>query len=64
MDRRKGVHFSAIHHAEAAGLPHVSIEIRQDLVNSEDGAERWATILDEALQPILADPGLYQVWES
>ena len=52
------------HHAEAAGLPHVSIEIRQDLVNTEEGAERWATVLDEALRPILANPELYQVWEK
>ncbi|MGB5642611.1 MAG: N-formylglutamate amidohydrolase [Gammaproteobacteria bacterium] len=52
------------HHAEAAGLPHVSIEIRQDLVNTEAGAERWATILDEALHDILADPALYRIWQS
>ena len=52
------------HHAEAAGLPHVSIEIRQDLVDTEEGAERWATILDDALHDILADPDLYQVWQS
>ena len=52
------------HHAEAAGLPHVSIEIRQDLVNTEAGAERWATVLHEALHEILSDPGLYQVWEK
>lgn len=52
------------HHAEASGLPHVSIEIRQDLVNTEEGAERWATILDDALRDILADPDLYQVWQS
>jgi len=52
------------HHAEAAGLPHVSIEIRQDLVNTEAGAERWATILDDALRDILSDPDLYQVWQS
>lgn len=52
------------HHAEAAGLPHVSIEVRQDLVNTEDGAEKWATILAEALDEILADPGLYKVWDA
>jgi predicted N-formylglutamate amidohydrolase len=51
------------HHAESAGLPHVSIEIRQDLVSTDEGAERWASILDEALQDILADPGLYRIWE-
>ena len=51
------------HHAEASGIPHVSIEIRQDLVDTEDGAERWATILDDALRDILADAELYQVWQ-
>ena len=52
------------HHAEAAGLPHVSIEVRQDLVNTHKGAERWATILDNALKDILADPELYRIWDS
>jgi predicted N-formylglutamate amidohydrolase len=51
------------HHAEAAGLPHVSIEIRQDLVDSEEGAERWAVILSDALHDILADPELYRLWQ-
>ncbi|HKJ50189.1 MAG TPA: N-formylglutamate amidohydrolase [Gammaproteobacteria bacterium] len=52
------------HHAEANGLPHVSIEVRQDLVTSESGAEEWAGILHEALRDILADASLYSVWES
>ena len=52
------------HHAEAAGLPHVSIEVRQDLVDSEGGAERWAAILHQALGEILANPHLYRVWDS
>ncbi len=52
------------HHAEAAGLPHVSIEVRQDLVDTEAGAERWAGILHDALADILDDPELYQVWQS
>jgi predicted N-formylglutamate amidohydrolase len=52
------------HHAEAAGLPHVSIETRQDLVNTEAGAEYWATILHESLRDILADPGLYHLRET
>jgi predicted N-formylglutamate amidohydrolase len=56
--------YTVDHHAEAAGLPHVSIEIRQDLVNTEDGAERWASILDDALHDILADPNLYRLWQS
>jgi len=52
------------HHAEAAGLPHVSIEIRQDLVATEAGAERWACILDDALRDLLADPRLYRLRQS
>jgi len=52
------------HHAEATGLPHVSIETRQDLVDTEDGAERWAVILEESLRDILADPSLYTLWED
>lgn len=51
------------HHAEAAGLPHVSIETRQDLVDTEQGAEYWATILHESLRGILADPDLYRLRE-
>jgi predicted N-formylglutamate amidohydrolase len=51
------------HHAETAGLPHVSIETRQDLVDTEEGAEDWATMLDESLRDILADPDLYRLWE-
>ncbi len=47
------------HHAEATGLPHVSIEVRQDLVEHREGAARWAEVLADVLQPILANPGLY-----
>ena len=61
---RHAADYTIDHHAEAAGLPHVSIETRQDLVNTEAGAEHWATILDEALRDILADPGLYRLWEN
>lgn len=52
------------HHAEAAGVPHASIEIRQDLVNTEAGAERWAIILRDALRDILDDPALYSIWQQ
>jgi predicted N-formylglutamate amidohydrolase len=52
------------HHAEAAGLPHVSIEIRQDLIDSPDRARLWARILCDCLRPILADPELYRIWQQ
>jgi predicted N-formylglutamate amidohydrolase len=48
------------HHAEGGGLPHVSIEIRQDLVDHPDGVARWARILGDALAQILADESLYR----
>lgn len=48
-------------HAGAVGLPHVSFEIRQDLIAEPDGAERWAALLAEALAPVLADDHLHRV---
>ena len=53
--------FTIDHHAEAAGLPHASIEVRQDLIDSAAGVERWTQILGDALGDILAEPSLYQV---
>ena len=52
--------FTIDHHAESAGLPHVGIEVRQDLVSDEKGARAWAAVLAEGLSGILADPGLYR----
>lgn len=48
-------------HAAAAGLPHVGIEIRQDLVGDAAGVAAWIDILAEALRPILAEPELHRV---
>ena len=50
-------------HAERAGLPHVCLEIRQDLLAEGAGITQWAELLDAALRPILADPGLYRLRE-
>jgi predicted N-formylglutamate amidohydrolase len=47
------------HHGEANRIPHVAIEIRQDLIDTPDGARRWADLLADALQGILADAALY-----
>lgn len=51
-------------HAERVGLPHVCLEIRQDLLGSPAGIELWVDILATALEPILADPGLYRLWHD
>ena len=37
-------------HAETAGISHVGIEIRQDLIHHDDGVERIADVM----QPLLA----------
>ena len=45
----------------ARGLPHVAIELRQDLVADDAGATRWAEILAATLRPILARQEIYAV---
>jgi predicted N-formylglutamate amidohydrolase len=45
--------FTMPYHAERRGLPHVMIEIRQDEIDSDDGAARYAEICALSLAPIL-----------
>ena len=52
--------FTIDHHAEPAGLPHVGFEVRQDLVNDDEGARKWAGIMAEALSDILSDQELFR----
>jgi predicted N-formylglutamate amidohydrolase len=47
------------HHAETNRIPHVAIEIRQDLIDTPARARHWADLLADALEPILADDALY-----
>ncbi len=51
-------------HAGETGLPHVLIELREDLIATAEDQERTATILVDALAPILADPALYRSEEG
>jgi predicted N-formylglutamate amidohydrolase len=41
--------FTIDHHAEPNGLPHVGIEIRQDLIHHEDGVERIAEVMQKVI---------------
>lgn len=52
------------HHAEAHGLPHASIEVRQDLISDEPGIRRWSGILHGCLREILDDDSLYSLWQG
>jgi predicted N-formylglutamate amidohydrolase len=45
-------------HAGAAGLPHVSVELRQDLVADAAGIRRWTGLLAEVLGPVLEAAGI------
>ena len=56
--------FTIDYHAEANGLPHVSIEIRQDHLQRPAGVDIWVRRLGGVLEDILSDPGLYALWES
>jgi predicted N-formylglutamate amidohydrolase len=51
-------------HARRHGLPDLSIEIRQDLIENAEGVAEWAAIVGDVLAPVLADPGLYRVAKS
>jgi predicted N-formylglutamate amidohydrolase len=45
-------------HALPAGRPNVLLEIRQDLVDTQHGAQHWATLVESALQAVMAHPEL------
>lgn len=47
-------------HAEKPGRPHVAVEIRQDLIDTHNGAEAWANRLAAALRDVLADPAAFE----
>jgi predicted N-formylglutamate amidohydrolase len=53
--------YSIQHHAEAPGLPHVLIEVRQNLIDTNQGAARWSERVARALGPaLLDDPSIYR----
>ena len=45
-------------HGLAHGLPHVELEIRQDLVVDEKGQEKWASLFARILRPIVGQASL------
>ncbi|MDP6474068.1 MAG: N-formylglutamate amidohydrolase [Alphaproteobacteria bacterium] len=45
--------YSIPEHGQKRGLPHIEIEIRQDLIDTPDGAALWAGRISEALQCVL-----------
>jgi len=57
---RGNVGYTTRRHAESAGLPHVLIEVRQDLIDTHHGAEAWAHRLAAALKRVLAERGPFR----
>lgn len=47
-------------HCTAAGLAHVLIEIRQDLVVDRQGVENWVGVLGPLIEKINSDPDIHQ----
>lgn len=56
---REPVGYTQRHHGCERGLPHVAIELRQDLIAEEANAALWAERLSRALKPILVRHDLY-----
>ncbi len=48
-------------HGLAHGLPHAELEIRQDLIDTPAGCQRWAELLGEVLAPILTRDELKKI---
>lgn len=50
--------YTSERHAGAAGLAHLTLEMRQDQLADEAGVQRWAERLAAILEPALHDPDL------
>jgi len=51
-------------HGEKRGLPHASVEIRQDLLRDTVARRQWSAMLADCLQPILKDEQLYRFFSD
>lgn len=56
--------YSIPFHAERNGLPHVSFEVRQDLIGTCERAEAWGERLAAVLEAPLREPSLYRRMEG
>ena len=61
---RQPAGYTMRHHASNRGLPHVALEIRQDLIAEDAGAREWAELLARVLRPILEDDSIYRLWQK
>lgn len=48
-------------HATTRGLPHILVEIRQDLIDTAEGAAKWVGIMEVALREIMTDESIWTI---
>ena len=53
--------YSIPEHGQNRGLPHIEIEIRQDLIDTQEGAELWAGRVAEALESMRTEHGPFEM---
>ncbi len=56
--------FTVTFHAQRTRLPHIMFEIRQDQIAAPAGIARYAALLLDCLEPPLAAPGLYSIFDG
>jgi predicted N-formylglutamate amidohydrolase len=56
--------FTIDHHAEEIGLPHVGIEVRQDLVDNMAGVARVAEVMHHIIANMVSRPAVAQQRDS
>jgi len=61
---RDGFGYTMAVHAEARGLPHLLIEVRQDLLATPAQRQEWATRLARAITPLLDNAALLRPWQE
>ena len=50
-------------HGTRRGIAHALVEVRQDLIQSDDGVQEWADRLAAILKNIIGSPGLHELTE-
>ena len=56
--------FTVTFHAQRTRLPHIMFELRQDEIAEPAGVDRYARLLGDCLEPALADPALYSIFDG
>lgn len=56
--------FTVTFHAQRTRLPHIMFEIRHDEIADQPGIDRYAALLGDCLEPALAGPDLYSIFDG